>query len=280
MRVAIIGVGAIGAQVVAGLRESRADLDLVAVLLRPGRAVRPPPGLAGLTLVESIADCLAARPALVVECAGAAAVDAFGPAVLAAGADLLLASCGALADPGLEQRLRAAAASGGGQVLIPSGAIGALDALAAMRLAGLDRVYYRGSKPPAAWAGSPAERELHLGSLVRPATFFRGTARAAARHYPKNANVAAAVALAGLGLDATEVELVADPQAGANIHEITAEGRTGTLQFRIAGVATAGNARTSALTAFSILNALHNRGAALMLSPQRSPDPAGAPACP
>ncbi|MFO1061589.1 MAG: aspartate dehydrogenase [Dongiaceae bacterium] len=271
MRVAIIGVGAIGSQLLAGLEA--AGGELVALLLRPARRANPPSALAGLPLVDSVAGCLEAGPRLVVEAAGAAAVAEHGPALLEAGIDLMIASCGALADPALEGRLRDAAAEGGARILIPSGAIGALDALGAMRLAGLDRVRYRGSKPPAAWAGSAAERAVDLGLLDAPAVFFRGSAREAARLYPKNANVAAAVAFAGLGLDATEVELVADPAAEANIHEIVAEGRTGSLALRMAGRPSAGNARTSALTAFSILAALRNPGAAIMLTPE----PGGAP---
>ncbi|MBL4628031.1 MAG: aspartate dehydrogenase, partial [Roseicyclus sp.] len=132
-----------------------------------------------------------------------------------------------------------------------SGAIGALDALRAARVGGLDRETYTGRKPPAGWRGSPAEVALDLDAVTSPSTHFRGSARDAALHYPKNANVAAAVALAGAGFDTTQVTLIADPQAPGNIHEITAEGRFGHLHFQITGNSLPDNPRSSALAAMS-----------------------------
>ena len=86
-----------------------------------------------------------------------------------------------------------------------------------------------------------------------------GTARQAALGYPKNANVAAAVALAGIGFDGTQVALIADPTITTNIHEITAKGAFGSFQFTISGNGLPGNPKSSALAAMSIVSDLAER---------------------
>jgi aspartate dehydrogenase len=164
---------------------------------------------------------------------------------------LITLSLGALADAGLSAALQDAALRGGGVLHLASGAIGALDALAAGSVGGLDMVRYTGTKPPGGWAGSPAEEALDLGALTAPTAHFTGTARAAALAYPKNANVAAAIALAGIGFDATEVQLIADPAATQNIHRIKARGAFGSFDFIISGNALPDNPKSSALAAMS-----------------------------
>ena len=97
-------------------------------------------------------------PQLVAEVAGQAAVAEHGDKVLRSGIDFLVISVGALADPALLGQLKSAAHDGNSRILLPAGAIGGIDAIAAMRVAGLTSVRYRSRKPPAAWRGSPAER--------------------------------------------------------------------------------------------------------------------------
>ncbi|WP_102110279.1 aspartate dehydrogenase, partial [Oceaniglobus roseus] len=189
---------------------------------------------------------------LALECAGHGALTEHGPALLAAGIDLIAVSSGAMADPEVSRRLLAAQ-DGGGRLSFASGAIGALDALAAAREGGLEEVTYRGSKPPAGWRGSPAEAVLDLDRLAAPAVHFTGTAREAARRYPQNANVAASVAMAGLGFDATRVELVADPALARNVHALTFRGAFGSAGFEIAGESLPGAPKSSALTAMSLI---------------------------
>ena len=190
---------------------------------------------------------------LVADCAGHPALRQHGAAILSRGIDLVSVSSGALADTALHDRLVAAARSGNSQLTVVSGAIGALDALSSANIGKLTQVTYRGRKPPQGWRGSPAESKLDLDSLSEAAVHFSGSARDAALEYPKNANVAASVALAGIGLDDTTVELIADPGVQRNTHEIVAEGDFGRFEFRIEGRSLPDNPRSSAITAMSVV---------------------------
>ena len=264
--VGLIGCGGIAQDVLAALRASPANgVSVVGALARPGRGEAARAKLCEIDVVESLDDLLARSPALVAEVAGQSAVIEHGDAVLRSGVDCLVISVGALADPALLARLRSAAQDGNSRILLPAGAIGGIDAIAAMRVAGLTSVRYRSRKPPAAWRGSPAEILVDLDGLTRRTVLYKGTAGEAALLYPQNANVAAAVALAGLGFDATEVELVADPDAPGNIHEIEAEGEAGRFAIQLQGKASRTNPKTSALAALSVARALLNRHATIVI---------------
>ena len=251
MKIGIIGEGAIG-RYVAGILDQR-RLGPHIIVTRSHRLAAS--STDAIPHVGSVAD-LPSGITLMVECAGHEALAEHGCAVLERGIDLITISLGALADPVLAKNLADAALSGNSQLHLASGAIGALDCLQAAKVGGLSTVTYIGRKPPSSWLGSPAEDRLDLDTLKAAATHFEGTARDAAMTYPKNANVAAAVALAGTGFDITRVELVADPTITANIHEIHASGAFGQFSFQIEGHALPDNPRSSALAAMSAISAI------------------------
>ncbi len=261
-RIAIIGYGAVARYLTAA---RGIDFDLSAVIARPGRedAAR---AVFGNVPVGTSIDDLPEGIDLVVDCAGHAGLRAHGADALAAGIPLITVSVGALADAGLQDDLTAAARAGGTRLYLASGAFGALDALSAASAGDLHKVTYTGRKPPAGWVGSPAEARLDLDNLSEPALHFDGTARDCALQYPKNANVAASVALAGLGFDATHARLIADPGISRNIHEVTASGDFGDFTFTIAGKGLADNPKSSALTAMSVLRSIRNRTAPVVLA--------------
>ena len=214
---------------------------------------------------KSLDQLLAHRPELIAEVAGQQAVAQYGETVLRNGVDLLVISVGALADAALFDRLKSAAQASQSRILLPAGAIGGIDAIAAMRMGGLSLVRYRSRKPPLAWRGSPAEKLVDLAALAKPAVLYRGNAREAALLYPQNANVAAAIALAGLGFERTEVELVADPAAAGNVHEIEVEGAAGRFAIELEGKPSRTNPKTSALAALSVARAIRNEQAAIVI---------------
>lgn len=252
MNIGIIGVGAIGRYVCEGLSRRRHTIS--ALLVRPGREGNLSTEYPDILIVASVAD-LPDDIDLIIDCAGQAALRMHGPDVLRRGTDLLTVSVGALADAGLYQELEQAAVDGKATLYLASGAIGALDCLRAAGAGQISSVTYTGRKPPAGWKGSPAEQRLDLDSLRGEAQMhFEGSAREAALTYPKNANVAAAVALAGVGMDNTQVRLIADPNVSQNIHQVVASGEFGQFSFEIGGNALPDNPKSSALAAMSVVS--------------------------
>src|SRR5450755_4531063 len=126
-RIGLIGYGAIART----LLQSSGDAPwiVVGILRRTTSAAAPD----ALPMCQSFDELLALNPELIVECAGHEALRTFGPRVLAAGIDLLVASTGALADQAIEESLRSAAAKRGSRALLIAGAVGGLDALGAAR---------------------------------------------------------------------------------------------------------------------------------------------------
>src|SRR5699024_5871829 len=208
-RIAIIGLGAMGATVLEHLRHSLPH-GAFAALVRAERLkeIQHRHGIDAFAETAALANW---RPDLVVECASHEAVAKTVPALLQRGIACVVASIGATAAQGVLEQLQAAAAAGGARLVFASGAIGGLDALRCARRADIQAVTYTGRKPPHAWRGSAAEEELDLDTISTATAFFHGNVAEAALRYPKNTNVTAAVALAGIGFEQTRVRLVADP---------------------------------------------------------------------
>ena len=258
MRVGLIGLGAIGKSVVRLIAAEAADrITIVGAIVRdPARARQTQ----GFPVVGGAAGLLALGPEVVIEAGGHAAIGEHGPAILRAGHDLIAVSVGALAEPATHDALLAAASEGGGRIVVASGAIGALDAISSATLGGLARVTHTTRKPPRSLL-DPAEAD----GLTEAREIFRGSAREGALRFPESINVAAAVSLAGIGLDRTEVCVIADPTVTRNHHEVVAEGAFGAIRFAIENVPSDDNPRTGRLVASSIVRALLRRRESLVV---------------
>jgi aspartate dehydrogenase len=264
MNVLMIGGGAIGREVLKHIGNDPV-IRVTHVLELAQFRERLQASLGGaIRVISSLAE-LDVRPDYVLECAGHDAVKQHVPALLRRGLDVALVSVGCLSEHGLPEMLEHAAREGKAQLTLVSGAIAGIDAIASARVGGLDEVVYTGRKPPGGWLGSPAEKVCDLSTLKTPTVIFEGSAGDAARLYPKNANVAATVSLAGIGLDRTRATLIADPGVTKNIHHVRVTGAFGELEITISGKPLADNPKTSALAAFSAVRALRNRVASVVV---------------
>lgn len=259
--ICIIGFGAIGRAVVARL-QNHPRLHISHVVVREDRIATTQSHLSADTQAVS---AVPPGATLVLECAGHSALTAHVLPALARGVECAVLSVGALAELGLPEKLRDAAVQGQTQVHLLSGAVGGIDALAAAKQAGLTRVVYTGRKPPLGWRGTPAEQVVALDTLNVATVILQASAREAAALYPKNANVAATVSFAGLGLDATQVCLIADPGVSENVHEIEATGAFGSIKIEMRGKPLPENPKTSMLTVLSALRFLENRSGAITI---------------
>jgi aspartate dehydrogenase len=265
LNVVLIGLGAIGNEVLRHLNGDSAVRVTYALVRCDEFASTPsqrvPPGIRLVHKVDEITE----RLDFALECAGPSAICEHVIPLLRRGVSVGICSAGAFIDDQLAREVLGAATEGKSHVHLLAGAVGGIDALASARSRGLDSVTLTSRKPPIGWMGTPAEQVCDLNALTGPVVLFRGSARQAAGLYPKNANSAATVALAGVGLDRTEVTLVADPDVTANIHEIEARGVFGEMRFATYNKPLTTNPKTSALVVLSAVRAIRNQAATLIV---------------
>jgi aspartate dehydrogenase len=109
-------------------------------------------------------------------------------------------------------------------------------------------------KPPEGLEGAPylVERGISLAKVVAPLKVFDGPAREGARGFPANVNVAAALSLAGIGPDKTQLEIWADPTVERNTHRIEVDADTVRFSMTIENIPSE-NPRTGRVVALSVV---------------------------
>ncbi|MDE2007025.1 MAG: aspartate dehydrogenase [Rhodospirillales bacterium] len=252
--VAIAGLGAIGLPVARALDRGIEGLRLVAVAARDPHAAATK--LADFTAPpEIVALDRLAEADIVIEAAPAALFAAIAEPAIAAGRIFVPVSVGALL-PRMELARRAAET--GARIVVPTGALLGLDAVRAAAEGPVDSVTLITRKPPAGLDGAPylRARGISLIGLAAPRRVFSGNALAAASGFPANVNVAAALALAGIGPLRTRVEIWADPGIDRNMHTIRVEAEAARFTMTIENVPSAENPRTGRITPLSVLACL------------------------
>lgn len=204
----------------------------------------------GVTLYTDVEEFVDSPIDFVVEAATVEAVREVIPMILKK-KDVGLISIGALVDDEFLQELTSITKKYNHSLYLPSGAIGGLDLLQnANALNGIKRVTLTTRKPA---------HTLTEETLTKEKVIFTGSAREAIAAFPKNVNVAIVLSLAGIGMDKTNVQVVADPHMNKNAHTIQVEGVFGSSEMTVTNEPLASNPSTSYLAAMSVLHMCFNQ---------------------
>jgi aspartate dehydrogenase len=261
----IAGLGAIGLAVARAVDAGRVPgIRLVAAAARDREKARKatagfksPPRLVGLAELADAAD-------VVVECLPSAQFAAVAGPAVEQGRIFMPLSVGMLID---HMHLVERARQTGARIIVPTGALLGLDAVRAAAEGTVASVVIVTRKPPAGLAGAPllVARGISVDGLKEPLRVFEGSAREAIAGFPANVNVAVALSLAGIGPDATQAEIWADPGVTRNTHTIIVKSDSSDLTMTIENIPSEENPRTGRITASSVIAALRRLTAPLVV---------------
>jgi aspartate dehydrogenase len=260
-RVAIAGLGAIGRALARRLAAGVPGLTLACAAARDRAKAQAwlDEQKIACPLVEL--DAFPQHADLAVECAPAAIIEDICRPMLQAGKRVMVLSCGALLP---RPQLIELAQQHGGQIVVPTGALLGLDAVAAAAEGTINSVRMITRKPPIGLAGAPylVRNKISVDGLNAAKCVFAGTAREAAAGFPENVNVVAALSLAGIGPDRTTIEIWADPAVTRNCHNIEVDADSARFSLAIENIPSE-NPKTGRITALSVIAALRKLNAPL-----------------
>jgi aspartate dehydrogenase len=261
LRIAVAGLGAIGSRIVEELDRGIDGLVLTAVSVqnpekhrsRLASLTRPPAVLPIEALVD-LAD-------IVIECAPSKLVRSIVAPFVGKGKTAIVLSAGALLD---HEDLIELAQQNGGQIVVPTGALIGLDAVTAAAVGKIHSVRMVTRKPVRGLAGAPyiVENNIAIEHITEPLKIFDGSAREAAKGFPANVNVAAALSLAGIGPDRTKIEIWADPTLTRNVHRIEVDSDSARFSMSIENIPSE-NPKTGLITALSVIACLRKLRASI-----------------
>lgn len=263
MRIGIAGIGAIGSSVARALdRGGIPGCELVAISARnPDRAAA-----FNATLEQNVPnfsfDELAAKCDVVLESLPPQMFEAIALPVLSAGKTLIAMSASQLL--GRDDLVQLARRTRG-RIVIPSGAMLGLDALKAVAVGEIQEVKICTRKPPSSVANAPfvIRNGLSVQNLDEAVCLLRGTVSDVAKEFPANVNVAAALSLAGLGPERTQMEIWADPHLSINTHTVYVKSDSSNFTMTIQNRPSDENPATGRITPQSVIALLRQSQSAL-----------------
>lgn len=197
----------------------------------------------GCPVVSAPQKALYEKTDLIIECAIASALEE-NLEIILKNCDLLMFSVTAFSKIEFKEKAEKLCEQYGHHIYIPHGAILGIDGI------------FDGNK---IWNEVTIETRKNPKSLGRNDTVcsvvYEGTTREACKLYPRNVNVHATIAMAGIGFDKTKSKIISDPSVETNEHTISLKGDG--IDFKIHISSLAGGAVTGAYTPYSACGSLN-----------------------
>jgi aspartate dehydrogenase len=196
---------------------------------------------------------------IVVEAASQNALTSYLNSIIQLKKDVLVMSVGAFANSEFFSQVIKNVEKNDVNLYLPSGAIAGIDAIKSVR-SSISYVTLTTTKNPNSLKDSPffKKTNLTIDSIKKRTLIFEGSAVEAVQNFPANVNVAALLGLAGIGIEKTKVNVIADPSLRINKHEIKVIGKFGELIVRVKNVPSPTNPKTSYLAILSIIESLRS----------------------
>jgi len=196
---------------------------------------------------------------IVVEAASQNALTSYLNSIISLKKDALVMSVGAFANPEFFSQIIKNVEKNDTNLYLPSGAIAGIDAIKSVRNS-ISYVTITTTKNPNSLKDSPffKKTNLTIDSIKKRTLIFEGSAIEAVQNFPANVNVAALLGLAGIGIEKTKVNVIADPSLRINKHEIKVIGKFGELIVRVKNVPSPTNPKTSYLAILSVIESLRS----------------------
>jgi len=258
LSVGIVGCGAIGSSLAKAVkRDFFRQAKLIALYdLDRCKSEKLAKSFGNKTLLAASLKDLIKKSDLVIEAASAQASFDIAKSTLVLKKNVMIMSVGGVVkDFSILYKL---AVNNNCKVYIPSGAISGIDALKAAGIGRIQKVTLTTTKNPLSFKGVKyiEEKRINLDKIAEDKVLFSGKAADAVKYFPQNINVAAVLSLAGIGVDKTQVRVIASPGVAKNVHEIKIESAAANISTRTENILHPDNPKTSYLAVLSAIATL------------------------
>jgi aspartate dehydrogenase len=264
-KVAVIGYGSIGREIIAATKRGEIPNAKIVALFDKESRVISSVGSDNSELHlftdfnEFYNSPIYSNLDIIIECASKDAVREYGKKIIESKKDLIVLSVGAFSDKEYLSELQNLSNLNNTRILIPTGAIAGLDSIRSVKKY-LESLTITTTKHPKSFVGAPFfnKSKIKLEDISKKTVLYEGNAITAIEFFPANVNVAVSIALAGIGLEKTQVKIIADPTMSVNKHEILGKGSFGEIHIIVQNIPSPTNPKTSYLASLSAIECLRS----------------------